>query len=375
VKDVIATCQVQPRPYQERIVARAFDLFANQGVRSILIDSPTGSGKTVMGLLLARALHQYLGLRVGWVAMRRHLLAQAARENETRRIDVPCQWISMFDRRPPTGADLLVVDEAQHDAAGSMAHLHNVIQPRFILGLSATPFRSDRMKLCFDTVIKDAGIHRLIQDGYLSRFHHYTIPAYTPESIAEMYVREPARWGKTLVSFHTLKECAACLRRLTAQGVRAEVVTGQSDRERQIEAFQAGRLDVLLNCMVLGEGFDCPALRTVFCRPGCKTVTIQTCGRVLRLHPDLPVKQVVQCRDTPWPFTRTASAELQYVWVEGEWRTLQVNLHINDIGWRVLRAMSQVKVELPRYLSTRQGRQRWSERQSTQFLAHGIADV
>ena len=57
----------------------------------------------------------------------------------------------MFDRDPPTGLDLLVVDEAQHDAAQSMAVLHQRIRPRFILGLSATPFRADRVKLCFDT--------------------------------------------------------------------------------------------------------------------------------------------------------------------------------------------------------------------------------
>src|SRR5205823_2713125 len=82
------------------------------------------------------------------------------------------------------GLGMLVVDEAQHDAASSMAYLHNRIQPRFILGLSATPFRADRVKLCFDTVLKDAGIARLIQGGYLSPFHHYTLPAYSPAAVA-----------------------------------------------------------------------------------------------------------------------------------------------------------------------------------------------
>jgi superfamily II DNA or RNA helicase len=372
IQELVRETKVQPRPYQERIVRKALDLFCNQGVRSVLIDSPTGSGKTLMGLMIARALHERLGLQVGWVAMRRHLLAQAARENAAKGIDAPCTWISMFDRNPPTGLDLLVVDEAQHDAVGSMAHLHNVIQPRFILGLSATPFRTDRMKLCFDTVIKDAGIHRLIQDGYLSRFHHFTIPDYTPASVAGVYCREPGRWGRALVSFHTLKQCQACRDLLTAGGVRADVVTGQSNREGQIEAFQAGELDVLINCLVLGEGFDCPDLKTVFCRPGCRTVTIQTCGRVLRTHPELPFKQLVQCRDTPWPFTRTAGADLQYVWMDGEWRTLQANPWINDIGWRVLKAMSQVRVELPPFLVKRRARPRWSERRDTTLLVNGM---
>src|SRR5262245_2779129 len=122
VQELAKETKVQPRPYQERIVRKALDLFCNQGVRSVLIDSPTGSGKTLMGLMIGRALHERLGLKIGWAAMRRHLLAQAARENAAQGIDAPCTWISMFDRNPPTGLDLLVVDEAQHDAAGSTAH-------------------------------------------------------------------------------------------------------------------------------------------------------------------------------------------------------------------------------------------------------------
>src|SRR3712207_9443819 len=92
--------------------------------------------------------------------------------------------ISMFDKRPPQ-VDLLVIDEAQHDGALSMANLHSFIKPKKILGLSATPFRGDRFKLCFEKSIRDAGIHSLIQDGYLSPYHHYTIPQYTPASVAE----------------------------------------------------------------------------------------------------------------------------------------------------------------------------------------------
>lgn len=360
---------LQPRDYQRRIVRKAVELFRGRQVRSVLIDSPTGSGKTVMGLLIARQLHEELGLRMGWVAMRRHLLTQAESENRNKKIDAPLAFLSMFDRDPPRDLDFLIVDEAQHDAAGSMAHIHNLVRPRFILGLSATPFRSDRMKLCFDTVLKDAGIHRLIQDGYLSRFHHYTIPEYNPGSVAETFLRDRSRWGKTLLSFHTLKECQTCQQLLTAQGVRCEVVTGASNREEQIEAFAAGRLEVLINCMILGEGFDCPRLQTVFCRPSCRPVTIQTCGRVLRLHDSLPIKQVVQCRNTPWPFIRTAGAELEYVWVDDSWRTLRSNPRINEISMNVLRAMSKIQVELPAYIIRRQSRRRSIEPQKIeQFL-------
>jgi superfamily II DNA or RNA helicase len=355
IQALIASTAVQPRPYQQRIVSKAFDLFANKGLRSILIDSPTGSGKTVMGLLIGRALQDALGVRIGWVAMRRYLLDQARAENENRRIGVDTAYISMFDHEPPTNLDMLIVDEAQHDAASSMSHLHQVIRPRFILGLSATPFRADRVKLCFDSVIKDAGIQTLIQDGYLSPYHHYTIPRHTPDEVVQFYLRDRERWGKTLFYFHTLEQCAAAYRLLKAAGVRSDVVTGSSDRDAQLAAFRDGRLDVLSNCMMLSEGFDCPELKTVFCRPSCKGVTVQMGGRVLRKHPELPFKQIVQCQKTPWPFLRTAAAAVQYTWVHGDWRSLQVNPFIDQVNGRALQALAQISVELPKYLMQRSG--------------------
>ncbi len=216
---LIACTHVQPRPYQGRIVTKVLDLFVRQGLRSILIESPTGSGKTVMGLLAAKALQEQLGLRVGWVAMRRYLLAQAEAENRARGINLTAQFISMFDRDPVTGLDLLVVDEAQHDAAQSMAFIHQRVRPRYILGLSATPFRADKVKLCFDSVVRDAGIQALIQDGYLSAYTHYTIPRHSPADVVACYLRERQRWGRTLIYFHTLDQCRRADALLQAAGV------------------------------------------------------------------------------------------------------------------------------------------------------------
>jgi superfamily II DNA or RNA helicase len=341
---------MQPRSYQERIVKRAVSYFAHQGLRSVLIESPTGSGKTIMGLLVAKALQDQLGLRVGWVAMRRYLLHQARAENESKGIGAEVSYLSMFDKDPPTGLDLLVVDEAQHDSASSMAQLHQRIEPRFILGLSATPYRSDRVKLCFDTVIRDAGIQTLIQDGYLSPYHHYTIPSYTPKAVVEHYLRDRERWGQSILYFHTLEQCAMADGLLRAAGVRSAVVTASSDRDEQLAAFRSGRLDVLSNCMVLSEGFDCPELQTVFCRPSCKGVTIQMCGRVLRKHSSISVKNVVQCGKTRWPFLRTASAAVQFVWQSGEWRSLRANPFLNQVAGRTLCALARIETALPKFL-------------------------
>jgi len=340
---------VEPRDYQRRIVLRTWKEFAN-GARSVLIHSPTGSGKTVMGLLAARGLQQAHGLRIGWVAMRRNLLAQARRENEGKCLGVALTTLSMFERNPETELDVLIVDEAQHDCCNSMMAIHGLIKPRFILGLSATPFRADRLKLCFDKVIRDAGIHQLIQDGYLSKYHHYTLPSFRPEEVANAYLRDQDRWGKSVMYFHTIDQCRRADKQLRSAGVKVEVVTGSSDRERQLEAFANGDIRVLINAQVLVEGMDEPSIQTVFVRPSGCSSTIQMAGRVFRKHSDYSFKQVVQCQDTRWPMTRTATAAAQYVASDGQWRSLVAHEGLVSISQRTVHALANIEVNLPAFL-------------------------
>jgi len=264
----------EPRPYQTRIIEKTARMFlgyyrngageTEPAARSVMIESPTGSGKTVMGLLIAKVLQQLTGAKVGWVAMRRNLLDQVQHENHRHDINVDLRTISMFEKNPPSGLDLLVIDEAQHDASNSCSHLHDVIQPKWILGLTATPFRTDHVKLCFDKVVNDAGIHQLIQDGYLSRFDHYTLPRWEAASLADTYCSDPERWGKSIFFFHMVEECVAFQRLMIDRGITCDVVTGETDREGQLEAFRRGDVRVLANCMVLTEGFDDPTLQTAW---------------------------------------------------------------------------------------------------------------
>jgi superfamily II DNA or RNA helicase len=339
-----ATVRIEPRDYQKRVVGRVIEMFSGAHVdrkielpeaRSVMVESPTGSGKTVMGLLLAKWAQDTLGMRVVWTAMRRNLLAQVERENRDRGFGVDLLTVSMFDRNPPRG-DLLIVDEAQHDATRSMASLHAAVGSRKVLGLSATPWRADRLGLCFERSVRDAGIRQLVLDGYLSPFAHYTIETYSPESVAATFLREPARWGRTLAFFRTIAECRACAGLLAAAGVPSEVVTGSSDREAQVERFEAGACRVILSVAVLAEGFDCPELETVFCRPSSRGPAVQMAGRVLRRAEGVPHKSIVQCKATGHPFTATAPPLVQYVEAEEGWRSIGLNDRVERTTSRML---------------------------------------
>lgn len=152
------------------------------------------------------------------------------------------------------------------------------------------------MKLCFDTSIRDAGIRTLIEDGYLSKTRHFTIPVYTPETATEFYLRERERWGKTVLYFHTIPQCESAVARLRNAGVRVKLVTAAGDHDSQLERFENGELDVLVNCFVLAEGFDCPFTDRLLPTERKGAVTVQMCGRVLRKHARTPME-----KDCPVP--------------------------------------------------------------------------
>lgn len=353
--DIVTECMGHLSATRVAGLASANGLSGARRSRSALIQSPTGSGKTFMGLACAAVMHDRRGLRVGWCAARRELLRQAERENRAFGFDLEIAYISMFDKRPPK-VDLLVIDEAHHDGAMSMATLHGVIDPSFVIGLTATPFRRDRVKLCFEKVIRSCSIQQLVDDGYLSRYMHFTVPTWAPGDVAACYARERLRWGQSLVFFHTRVQAAACHAALVGFGVRAELVTGESDRERQIDAFVAGEVEVLLSMNVLSEGFDCPSIKTVFCRPASRAPTVQMGGRVFRTHAGTPRKQIVQMRGSALPFTRVVRPEEQYLLLDGAWRSLGPTRELEAEVEAQRRRLAEIKVELPRLILQRRSR-------------------
>lgn len=321
---------IEERPYQRAIVNRTLDSF-DEGLESVMVVSPTGSGKTVMGLQSAKAIQESdPNVGVAWVALRRTLLQQVVEVNEQVGVKnlIP---LSAFDREVTAKVAgferiMLVLDEAHHSAADTCVALWDTVTPFFTIGLSATPMRTDNLRLCFQRVLQEAGYHRLIQDGYLSQYAHYLLQRYTPHSVAAAYLAEPSKWGRAAIFFRTAEECHTCHDLLVAGGARSDVVTASTDRETQLENFEAGRTDVLLNMAVLSEGWDCPSLQTVFVRDSSKGPSIQMGGRVLRRHRDCPIKNIVQSKNTDWNFGRTAMPKVCYSETEtGHWLSVTPN--------------------------------------------------
>jgi len=420
IDSIIGETDVEARPYQRTIVGKSTDCFGGRYVdgrgiteepsRSVMVESATGSGKTVMGHLVAKVMQREIpDLAVGWVAMRRNLLSQAADENRDLSLGVEnVHYTSMFDSNPEgllahrrAGKPILmVIDEAQHDAATSMTHLYNVLKPDYILGLTATPFRTDKMKLCFDKVIKDAGIHQLIQDGYLSQFHHYSITEWTPKAVCDFYCADPCKWGKSIFYWLTRAQCHEFIQLMMARkdeviaklragrpdlpmqggvlGGKREadnfvefVVGGQNKiTEDQLALFRSGDIPCLVNMMMLTEGFNDPTLESAWVRDSGKGPTMQMAGRSFRMHPAFKdggddrfkFKRVVQSRNTKWPILKTAMAAEQYLWQSGGWKSLTVNPNLRRINNTARMAIASVQTQLPKFMMDKMGKKapRWS---------------
>jgi len=328
-----------------------------------MIESPTGSGKTFIGLEIAQELCQLdPEVTVVWVAMRRFLLGQVVSEQAKHGIKANIVPLSMFDldgakeirRKIGDKPMLVILDEAHHDAAGSMTDMYQALEPDWIVGLSATPYRADKAKLCFEKQIRDAGIHRLIQEGWLSKFNMHMIDNWKVENVLKHYFMDVEKWGQSVFYFLTLDEAEACYRGLIAGGIRAHWVQGGQHKitDEQITDFKEGKVQALVNCMVLTEGFDCPELETAWVRPSSKGPTMQMAGRVYRLCQG-KTKRVVQSKDTRWPISRTAHPERQLVWKENKWLDAQPNTRLAEIAIAAIKETITHYQPLPDYMQKR----------------------
>lgn len=305
------------REYQQSAVRQTLNFF-DAGKESVLIESPVGSGKTVMGLMVIKVLQELdPNLRVNWVASRKHILEQTDRVN---REFFHCKVtpVSVFDSNPPK-ADMVVLDEAHHEATASCLAMYEKTANRLTLGLSATPLRTDKMRLSFQETVRTCSIQTLIKQGVLAQYHSYKLPLWNVELAAGVYCQNPGKWGKTLVFFKTLSECRMFAELLNSRGVTCEVVSSNSRRDAQLDMFINGNLQVIANVSVLSEGFDLPDLQSVFIRDGSRLPVIQMAGRGLRKSPVKQICNIVQSEQSIYQCEKIAKPAESFKYVRDCW--------------------------------------------------------
>ena len=323
---------IEYREYQQRSVDKTIKYF-HEGRTSVLLEAPVGSGKTIMGLKILQSLmhNSEDNLSCAWVAPRHYLLQQLLESNIG--FQLPIKPISMFMKPEKVGHyDIVVIDEAHHEATSSFIHLFIQMRPKYLLGLSATPLRTDKMKLAFSATVNECNIHQLIQEGYLTKFNSYIIENFSPENVATHYLKNEDLWGKTLVFMPTISDCIQFQKLISEAGRNCIFVKSGDDLSRK--KFEQHEARLAVNCQMLTEGFDMPELQTVFVRGSSRLPMMQMSGRVLRKHPKKKVANIVQPRDTRFQAKRMAEPEHIFHWRKDRFVTLSAQ---SDILTRTLR--------------------------------------
>ena len=347
---------LENREYQQKAVQQTLDFYA-RGKESVLIESPVGSGKTIMGLLVIKALQEENpNLKVNWVASRKHILGQTDRVNQEF-FHCNINLVSVFNDNPPP-ADMVVLDEAHHEATQSCLNMYEKTRNRLTLGLSATPLRTDKMRLSFQETVRTCSIQTLIKQGVLSKYCSYKLPYWNVDLAAKVYCQSPEKWGKTLVFFNTLAECRAFSEELNSRGIPCEVVSSNSRRDRQLDLFINGDLQVIANVSVLSEGFDLPELQSVFIRDGSRLPVIQMAGRGLRKAPGKKFCNIVQSEQSVYQCEKIAEPQESFKYVRDCFLACSDNTEaiINALSLSVELLEKREQPRLPHYISTAPGK-------------------
>lgn len=210
--------------------------------------------------------------------------------------------------------DYIVIDEFHHAAARTYQQLLNHFTPRFLLGLTATPERTDQadiLSLCDNNLVYERGLFDSINAGLLVPFHYLGI---ADESVDYREIPwrngkfDPAElWNKFATvarAKHALKKweehkqqrtLAFCISQKHAEfmadyfnsnGYKAVAVHSASEVRRNValDALRSGEIDIIFSVDLFNEGIDLPAIDTVLMlRPTeSKIIFLQQLGRGLR---------------------------------------------------------------------------------------------
>lgn len=327
--------EAPPEPTEIQVAALvALHETREQGFRRGVVVLATGLGKTWLAAFDAAQVN---ARRVLFVAHREEILAQAAAtfvrirprarvgyymgRSRDAEVDVLCASVQTLgraehlERFAPQHFDYVVIDEFHHAAAATYRRLLGHFAPAFLLGLTATPDRTDQsdiLSLCDDNLVFTRNLFEGIQARLLSPFHYYGIldesvdyrevpwrnGRFDPEELSNKLAtlaraRHAIREWRLRAQKRTLAFCVSIRHaeymasQFQKAGVSSAAVYAGSalGRAQALEQLRDGQLSVVFSVDLFNEGVDLPGIDTVMMlRPTeSKILFLQQLGRGLRL--------------------------------------------------------------------------------------------
>lgn len=339
--------RVEPFPYQQEMLASLESERKVKGHHRNLLVAATGTGKTVVAALDYRNLATEAGRlpRLLFIAHRKEILELARRvfREVLSRSDFGELWFAgtsprrfehvfasiqslhpdRLDKLARDHFEVVIVDEFHHAKARTYSRVMRHFQPQELLGLTATPERTDgtQVQEYFDfRIAHELRLWDALQFQLLSPMHYYGVTdgtdlsglrfrrgSYDIDELEELYIKAGQRRVRFIISqierrvfdLQDMKALGFCVSKAHAYymaeqfsqlGIPARAITSDdnaAERAASIDALKAGTIKCLFSVDIFNEGVDIPPVNTLLLlRPTQSPVLfIQQLGRGLRLSP------------------------------------------------------------------------------------------
>lgn len=328
---------VTPNKMQQEALKALAKLQQNNKHKALLI-SATGTGKTYLS---AFAVKKANPKRLLFLAHREQILKQACKTFAKIIPDIQYgilsanhkdfhkpylfATINMLSKEEnltqftPTHFDYIIIDETHRAGASSYLKILNYFQPQFLLGMTATPERTDGFDIyqLFDhNIAYEIRLNQAMQENLLCPFHYFgitditvddqeindnsTFNDLTTDARVTHIINQSQYYGfsgerlRGLIFCSQIEEAQILSQKFNERGFNTIALSGKDSQETRTNAIhkleqkeRSTGLDYIFTVDIMNEGIDIPAINQIIMLRPTKSaiIFVQQLGRGLRKYP------------------------------------------------------------------------------------------
>ena len=333
----ISTNDIAPNKMQQEALKALAKLQQDNKQKALLI-SATGTGKTYLS---AFAVKKANPKRLLFLAHREQILKQACKTFAKIIPDIQYgilsanhkdfhkpylfATINMLSKEEnltqfaPTHFDYIIIDETHRAGASSYLKILNYFQPQFLLGMTATPERTDGFDIyqLFDhNIAYEIRLNQAMQENLLCPFHYFgitditvdnqeindnsTFNDLTTDARVTHIINQSQYYGfsgerlRGLIFCSQIEEAQILSQKFNERGFNTISLSGKDSQETRTNAIhkleqkeRSTGLDYIFTVDIMNEGIDIPAINQIIMLRPTKSaiIFVQQLGRGLRKYP------------------------------------------------------------------------------------------
>lgn len=308
------------RNYQKKLISDLKQSLMS-GNHNVVVQSPAGSGKTVTMAAIAKGATDKHN-DVLFIIHRREIVEQVKQTFKAYGVDMTLCYVGMVQtvtRRLEKldKPQLILVDECHHALAKSYTRIFEYFEQANVVGFTATPIRLSGQGLSkvFDDLILGPQIDWLIDNNFLAPYEYYSVKLIDDKKlkknstgdfssksmdsaskniiygdVIKTYKRVASN-TKTIVYTHNVESSKKVSDEFNKAGYSSLQVDGKTPkklREQAMNDFKTGKVKILVNAELYGEGVDVPDCQTVIMLRPTESLSlfIQQSMRCMRYRPN-----------------------------------------------------------------------------------------